>query len=270
MNLWNVREFLPAGLRHAAGAMGWGVAYTFRQLNAALLLSRWPENVKRLRVFHNLHLGKRCFILGNGPSLRQTDLRLLREEFTFGLNRVYLLFSELGFTTTYLVAINSLVIRQCAHEIASLDIPHFVTWRMRRLFRKDPNALFLDTRFTGANGFSHNPTRRVFEGYTVTYVAMQLAYFMGFTQVILIGVDHSFKTEGRPNRIVVSEGEDPNHFSTSYFGKGFQWQLPDLDNSERAYVLARQVYQESGRSIVDATVGGKLKVFPKVDFLSLF
>lgn len=265
-----MKEFLSTGLRNTAGAIGWNVSYTFRQLAAALSLSHWPENVKRLQAFHNLHIGKRCFILGNGPSLRQTDLRLLRKEYTFGLNRVNLLFPELGFATTYLVAINSLVLRQWAHEIASLDIPHFVTWRMHRLFEKDPNALFLDTRFTGANGFSRDPTRRVFEGYTVTYVAMQLAYFMGFTQVILIGVDHSFKTEGRPNRIVVSRGEDPNHFSTSYFGKGFKWQLPDLDNSERAYILARQVYQESGRSIVDATVGGKLKVFPKVDFLSLF
>jgi len=270
VNLWNVREFLPAGLRHAAGAMGWGVSYAFRQLNAVLLLSRWPENIKRLRAFHNLHLGQRCFILGNGPSLRQTDLRLLRKEFTFGLNRVYLLFSELGFTTTYLVAINSLVIRQCAHEIASLDIPHFVTWNLRKLFEKDTHALFVDTRFTDANGFSPDPTRRVFEGYTVTYVALQLAYFMGFSQVILVGVDHNFKTKGTPNRVVVSEGEDPNHFSTAYFGKGFRWQLPDLDNSERAYLLARQVYEKSGRSIVDATVGGKLNVFQKVDYLSLF
>jgi hypothetical protein len=270
VNLWNVRGFLPGGLRQAAGVAGWGVSYAFRQLNAALLRSRWPENVKRLRAFHDLHFGQRCFILGNGPSLRQTDLSLLREEFTFGLNRVYLLFPELGFTTTYLVAINALVIRQCAHEIASLDIPHFVTWNLRRHFENDPRALFVDTRFTGANGFSSDPTRRLFEGYTVTYVAMQLAHFMGFSQVILVGVDHSFKTEGKPNRIVVSEGKDPNHFSTVYFGKGFRWQLPDLDNSERAYLLARQVYEKSGRSIVDATVGGKLNVFPKVDYLSLF
>ena len=270
MNLWTAREFLPAGVRQAAGTVGWGVSYALRQLGAALLLSRWPENVRRLQAFHNLHLGKRCFILGNGPSLRQTELRLLREEFTFGLNRVYLLFSELGFTTTFLVAINSLVIRQCAREIASLDIPHFVTWRWRNLFRDDPRALYLDTRFTGADGFSYDPTRRIFEGYTVTYVALQLAYFMGFSQVILVGVDHSFKTKGKPNRVVVSEGEDPNHFSTAYFGKGFQWQLPDLDNSERAYLLARQAYEISGRSIVDATVGGKLDVFQKVDYLSLF
>ncbi len=265
-----LKEWLPQGLRDGAGIIGWGLSYLFRELAASLSLSRWSDNAKRLWTFYNLHSGQRCFILGNGPSLRQTDLHLLRKEFTFGLNRVYLLFPEIGFATTYLISINRLVLGQCAHEIASLDIPHFVNWRMRKLFQKDPNAFFLDTRFTGVNGFSPDPTRRVFEGYTVTYVAIQLAFFMGFSQVILVGVDHSFQTQGNPNRVVVSEGNDPNHFSTSYFGKGFHWQLPDLTNSERAYLLANQVYQKSGRSIVDATIGGKLNVFPKVDYLSLF
>ncbi len=166
-----LKEWLPQGLRDGAGIIGWGLSYLFRELAASLSLSRWSDNAKRLWTFYNLHSGQRCFILGNGPSLRQTDLHLLRKEFTFGLNRVYLLFPEIGFATTYLISINRLVLGQCAHEIASLDIPHFVNWRMRKLFQKDPNAFFLDTRFTGVNGFSPDPTRRVFEGYTVTYVA---------------------------------------------------------------------------------------------------
>jgi hypothetical protein len=69
---------------------------------------------------------------------------------------------------------------------------------------------------------------------------------------------------------VVSTGDDPNHFAPGYFGKGFRWQLPDLDGSERAYRLARKAYAEAGRHIVDATVGGKLTIFPKVDFNTLF
>ena len=105
----------------------------------------------------------------------------------------------------------------------------------------------------------------IHEGSTVTYVAMQLAYFMGFKKVILIGVDHSFVTKGEPNKVVESKGDDPNHFSGSYFGKGFRWQLPDLDRSEDAYRHAKVAFENSGRSIVDATVGGKLDVFPKVN-----
>ena len=69
---------------------------------------------------------------------------------------------------------------------------------------------------------------------------------------------------------LVSQGDDPNHFAPNYFGTGFKWQLPDLKGSERAYRMARQAYEAAGRSVVDATVGGKLTVFPKVDFNSLF
>jgi hypothetical protein len=93
---------------------------------------------------------------------------------------------------------------------------------------------------------------------------------MGCEEVILIGVDHNFATRGEPNKTVVSAGEDPNHFHPGYFGKGFRWQLPDLETSEMAYRMAREAYERAGRRVVDATVGGKLTVFPKVDYESLF
>jgi hypothetical protein len=79
-------------------------------------------------------------------------------------------------------------------------------------------------------------------------------------------VDHSFKQKGEPNKTIVSEGDDESHFDPKYFGKGFRWQLPDLETSELAYRRARQAYEAAGRRIVDATVGGKLDVFPKVEF----
>jgi hypothetical protein len=69
---------------------------------------------------------------------------------------------------------------------------------------------------------------------------------------------------------VVSQGDDPDHFHTGYFGKGFRWQLPDLETSERGYRMARQAYEQAGREVLDATVGGKLAVFPKAAYESLF
>ena len=101
-------------------------------------------------------------------------------------------------------------------------------------------------------------------------MALQTAYYLGFSEVILIGVDHSFATKGKPNTTVVSEGDDPNHFNPAYFGKGFRWQLPDLDTSEVGYAMARHAYEADGRRVLDATVGGKLTIFPKVDYNSLF
>jgi hypothetical protein len=93
---------------------------------------------------------------------------------------------------------------------------------------------------------------------------------MGFDPVILIGVDHSFTSQGKPNTTVVSRGDDPDHFDSRYFGAGFRWQLPDLETSERAYQMARRVYENAGRKIFDATIAGKLTVFPKIDYRELF
>jgi hypothetical protein len=99
---------------------------------------------------------------------------------------------------------------------------------------------------------------------------MQVAYYLGFQKVILVGVDHSFVTQGKPHTTVVSQGDDPNHFDPQYFGKGFRWQLPDLETSEMTYRIAKWQFENTGREIVDATVDGKLQVFPKVDYHLLF
>ena len=197
------------------------------------------------------------------------DLRLLRGEFTFGLNRIYLLFPELGFTTTYHVVVNPLVIEQCAEEIAALPVPKFIAWEGRDMLRPDPQTVFLRSCYTRL-GFSTVPWHHIWQGATVTYVAMQLAYYMGFRQVILIGVDHRFTTRGAPNQVVISDGEDTNHFSAQYFGSGFRWHLPDLEASEVAYRLARERFRATGREILDATVNGKLEVFPKIQYEDLF
>jgi len=100
----------------------------------------------------------------------------------------------------------------------------------------------------------------------VTFICMQLAYYMGFSEVILIGVDHYFKTKGKENKLVESSGDDVDHFHPDYFGKGVKWQLPDLDNSERAYMKAKEAFEADGRRILDATIDGKLDIFPKVDY----
>lgn len=232
------------------------------------------ESIRRLRALKDVHRGKRAFIIGNGPSLRNTDLTRLRDEYTFGLNRIYLLFPELGFSTTYLVSINDLVIEQCAQEMAALSLPRFFAWRSRRHFQalglsQDRLPTFLYTSYTGPR-FSGEVSGRVWEGATVTNVALQLAFHMGFDQVILIGVDHSFASKGEANKTVVSDGDDPNHFSPHYFGKGFRWQLPDLETSEIGYAMARKAYEQAGRQVLDATIGGKLTIFPKVDYDTLF
>ena len=265
-----IKKLIPPPVWKLGSDSYWWWRNRGRHVLAQSIDPRWAESKRKLRQFENIHRNQRCFIISNGPSLRQTDLSMLHGEFTFGLNRIYLLFPQLGFSTTYLVSVNDLVLEQSAVEMRNFNMPKFLTWRARHWFKDDPDVTYLDTDFTGDEDFCPKITGRIFEGFTVTYVALQLAYHMGFEQAFLVGVDHNFVTQGTANQAIVSQGDDPNHFTPNYFGKGFKWQLPDLVGSERAYIMAREAYTHAGRSILDATVGGKLTIFPKVEYGSLF
>ena len=227
------------------------------------------DSNQRLIALKDIHKGERCFIVGNGPSLKKLDLSRLIRESTIGMNRFYMAFPELGFTTTYFLCINDLVSEQCKDDLQTLPVQKFVSWRAHKWLKPAENLYYLYTTYTGEK-FATDLTGRLWEGATVTYTAMQLAYYLGFQQVILIGVDHNFTTQGKPNTTIVSHGDDPNHFHPGYFGKGFRWQLPDLETSEKAYRMAKEAFEKTGREIIDATVDGKLRVFRRVNYSDLF
>ena len=97
----------------------------------------WPQasfhpwrraSIQRLAAYKDKHKGERCVIIGNGPSLKQTDVSKIKNEFTFGMNRIYLAFPDWGFETSYFVSINDLVIEQCAADIRALKMPKFLSW----------------------------------------------------------------------------------------------------------------------------------------------
>lgn len=227
-----------------------------------MILSSWVPR------FKGIHAGQRCVIIGNGPSLNRMDLSFLENEITFGLNRIYLLFEKWKFRPTYYVAVNPLVIEQSAAEIQGLGGTKFISDYGRRFLEASEGLCFIKNENKWS--FSTNPENGLCEGWTVTFVALQLAYFMGFTEVVLIGVDHHFITKGDPNKAVVSEGDDPNHFHPGYFGKGVRWHLPDLERSEISYRMADKAFESDGRRILDATVDGRLTVFPKVNYREHF
>ncbi len=225
---------------------------------------------KKLLELRNAYIGKTCVIVGNGPSLNRTKTSLLHNQYSFGMNRIYLGFDKLGFMPSFYVCVNKLVIEQCWKDIKNLTMPKFISSCCGIRSSKECDVVFLKTDKFSTTGpsFSLDPTTTIWEGATVTYVAMQLAHWMGFQKVILIGVDHSFVTQGEPHKAIVSQGEDPNHFDGGYFGQGFKWNLPDLETSELHYRIADHVYRSTGREIVDCTVDGKCPVFRKNDLLA--
>jgi hypothetical protein len=199
-----------------------------------------------MQQYKNLHEGERCFILGNGPSLADVDLSRLEDEVTFGSNRIYLS----GFIPNYYACVNPLVLAQFQDEIDAMETVKFLP--------NDP----LDTSLR--EPMFSSPEGPIWEGHTVTYVLLQLAYYMGFDEVILLGVDHNYGEVLQPNMEVVATGADEHHFSSSYFSDGTRWHTPDLPMSEMAYSLAKFHYEKAGRKIINASGRTKLKVFPIV------
>lgn len=201
-----------------------------------------------------IHNGETCLIIGNGPSLRNVPPDFLKKYPSFGTNRIYLMD---GFAPTYYVSVNPLVIEQSLEEIKKLTGIKFLPYA----YSQYCNALPLRSHYSPT--FSMNPKAYIYEGYTVTYVCMQLAYYLGFDTVLLVGVDHRFQFQGSPNEERVAEGPDPNHFHPDYFSNGTKWNNPDLERSESAYKMAYEVFKNDKRKIINLTEGTALDVFEK-------
>lgn len=208
-------------------------------------------------TFADKHAGETCIVIGNGPSLKTVPLQFIRKYKTFGTNRIYLPPMD-KIKVDYYVAVNPLVIEQSVDEINAY--PAKAKFIAEREAYKIKDCFPLVSQ--GLRTFSYNPAAYVFEGHTVTYVCLQLAFYMGFETVLLVGVDHSYKTDAAANVETVWQGDDPNHFSSEYF-KGVRWNNPDLANSAIAYQLARKAFDNAGRRIVNLTEGTKLDVFEK-------
>lgn len=221
-----------------------------------------------LSQYKDKYIGYRCVIIGNGPSLKDMDLSILKDEYTFGLNRIYILFKTIGFNTTFLVSINRLVLAQFGREISKIKTIKILNWSSRNEIDLDNDTVLLSARPIGKNLDGEITNGYMQIAGSVTNVALELAFYMGFSEVILIGVDHNYSEKGLPGKAIISKAPDKDHFTSEYFGKGITWQLPDYTLMEYGYRDLNELFVSNGRSIVDATVGGKLQIFPKVDFKS--
>ena len=182
------------------------------------------RNRMRLSKFKDIHKGKRCFIIANGPSLKDIDFNLLKDEITIGMNRIYLLDKQIGFMPTYLVVFDiPIQLKQFTSEYENVAIPKFYPWRSRHLFQKKENINFYQAMFS--RKFQPDFTKRIGNARSVTVVCVQLAYYMGFDEVILIGKDHSYNVQGMGGGTVIADGKEQNHFISGYYKQGQKWKM---------------------------------------------
>eukprot|EP01050_Picozoa_sp_SAG11_P027764 SAG11_NODE_7158_length_1185_cov_1.482505_2_plen_112_part_01 len=94
-----------------------------------------------------------------------------------------------------------------------------------------------------------------------------MLFYIGCSEVYIVGLDHSFQQTGGANQLQTMKGEDPNHFDPSYF-QGNKWHTADLARNEEHYRIAKKYFEDHGRKIYDATDNGHCDIFEKVDWRS--
>ena len=233
---------------------------------------------KRISKYHNKFLGKRCFIVANGPSLRAEDLDLLHQkgEITFGMNRIYKMFDQTDWRPTFYVCEDELIAKEQQKEINAIDAQEkFIPVELNWWHGIDINdALYFHLNYDESKrskySFSTDIAHQIECRGTVTFTCMQIAAYMGFSEIYLLGVDHNYQRTIDINGNVIV---DPN--AKDYFCEGYDEDIKDIvvhdmGNNTRAYIDAKKYCDETGRTtIYNATRGGKLEVFTRVDFEEL-
>ncbi|NKB82226.1 MAG: glycosyltransferase [Nitrospirales bacterium] len=231
--------------------------------------AKWKtaQIVKSHKFFRN-RVAKRhrdtCIIVGNGPTLNQTDFSLLKNQDVIVSNNVFLS-DELIKYATYYTVVNYLVAEQSSQHINRLEEVHKVLpYWLAYCLNPGPNVYFVDA--VGYAEFSTNMFENMSWRHTVTFFNLHLAYGLGYRKVVMIGFDHNYKQPKGvfEQEVIQNYAEDDNHFHSGYF-RGKKWQAADTSNMEKMYLLARTAYEKDERDIVNCTIGGHLEVFRRGD-----
>lgn len=220
-----------------------------------------------LEKFQKIHAGKRCFIIGNGPSLRMEDLDTLSDhhESCFGVNKIYFAFEKTTWRPDYYVLCDKHVIDTALQDVAKIAMQSTKFIRRQDDARTDVKEL----GFYEFNSLLQNPEKPqisldiadgIYNGFTVVFDALQIAVYMGFTDIYFLGVDMTSNMKANDARFHFYGGKDTHANPV--------WTTPDP--SRKLFAYACSFLKERGINLYNATRGGELEELPRADFDSLF
>ncbi len=239
------------------------------------------KNQQELIGLKNKYSGKRCFIIGNGPSLKVEDLNKLKDEYTFASNRINTLYSKTEWRPTFYSIQDELVLERLLNNLSdtiSKSKIGFISLNnyeiCNKSVEKQENIIWFPLIFCPPKknryAFSSDASKAVFEGLTITYSCIQMAVHMGFTEIYLLGVDHNYSIEiDDDGNIVKNDNSVKSYFDDALVSMN-DINLPKIVEMTRAYISAEKHSNNNGYRIYNATRGGKLEVFERVDFDNLF
>ena len=215
-----------------------------------------------LSELKNVFAKKKCFIIGNGPSLTMSDLNLIHQKdiFSFGVNFIYKCFKDtLWRPSAYVFVDNSMLLFEEFIELAPTIAKFKFARHNSRIKLSQKMSSFYE--FGGLLqpedrlGFSFDITEGVYNGFSVIYDALQLAVYMGFKEIYFLGVDLS---NGR--------GADEHFYGNEFLGDNFATTDSHLDKTAHLIGEASSLLHEHGVKLYNASRGGCFNSIPRVDF----
>ena len=234
---------------------------------------------KQVASYKNQYVGRRCFFIGNGPSLRAEDLTKLQEngEVTFAFNRIYNIFDQTKWRPTFYISQDEKMLSGCIKEVCDLQakekfIPIQLKWWNGI---KIPRAIYFNMRPQNVDdpdrfAFSDDCAREIFNATTCMYTAAQLAAYMRFSEIYLIGVDHHFQISQNNQGEIIVDNSVKDYFTDKYNEDKDKLYIPNTERSTLTYEAMKRHCDARSVRVFNATRGGKLEVFPRVTFDSLF
>ena len=236
-----------------------------------------------LRKLKDKYKGQRCFVIGNGPSLMASDLDKLKGEITFASNRIYKIFDSTDWRPTYFTIFDEGVgkVPGVIDGINSFNCEmKFVREEGQYIFGKIKGPVcyvrsLSSRKYLDNPNFSEDMTKKTYSIATVTYISLQLARHMGFSEIYLLGMDNQYAYSMLRDGTIVKSDSGKDYFSDKEDENlKRQEQMPKFVPAtwemDVAYSFAEKYSREHGFRIYNATRGGKLEAFERVDFDSLF
>ena len=244
------------------------------------------RNKRELRKLKDKYKGKRCFIMGNGPSLKPEDLELLKGEYCFGQNKIYKIFSQTSWRPTFYCVQDFEVMDEMGEELSDyvneskmIFVRMFGYSKMHEVLKDVSRKTFYvpilsqdikKMKSFDEIGFSVDASKFIYDGNTVTYMSMQLAAYMGFEQIYLVGMDFTFPIVVDSNHNLISHNNVDAHFYESKDEYETKTQKYDIlhgmprEIQLGAYESAKKYAEDSHLfKIYNSTRGGELEVFER-------
>lgn len=246
--------------------------YTYKKIYQEYINSEEPE---RIRLFKNCNEGKRCFIIGNGPSLRVEDLNKIKAEITIASNRIWNIFDKTNWRPTYYFFTDDRAINELLPYIEQMNLPYkFISYNAKKYETKTYSDIYHIMR-SGYKIMSYNDksvhisedvSKYFYSCGTVLFTAVQFAIYTGVKEIYLLGVDFNY------SRVINKWGftKKVDGVTDYYDGKSYSGSRLVYYSVLYAWQAAKKYCDEHGIKIYNATRGGKLEVFERIDFDSLF